>query len=94
MFDIPLVKIDDSIAAVQAIFDDENVAMVVENGEVTGVITKIDVVEFLAARAPQEDGKAPAFTVAAEKLATYVGDYRTEDLGMSARVFSWSCRDP
>ena len=45
------VKIDDPITAVQAVFDDENVAMVVENGKVTGVITKIDVVEFLAARA-------------------------------------------
>ena len=44
------VKIDDPISAVQAVFDDENVAMVVENNEVTGVITKIDVVEFLAAR--------------------------------------------
>lgn len=44
------VKIDDPISAVQAVFDDENVAMVVENGQVTGVITKIDVVEFLAAR--------------------------------------------
>lgn len=44
------VKIDDSISEVQAVFDDENVAMVVENGQVTGVITKIDVVEFLVAR--------------------------------------------
>ena len=44
------VKIDDPISTVQAVFDDENVAMVVENDEVTGVITKIDVVEFLAAR--------------------------------------------
>ena len=44
------VRIEDSIAAVQSVFDDENVAMVVENGEVTGVITKIDVVEYLAAR--------------------------------------------
>ena len=44
------VHVDDPITAVQAVFDDENVAMVVENGKVTGVITKIDVVEFLAAR--------------------------------------------
>ncbi len=44
------VRIDDSITAVQSVFDDENVAMVVENGEVTGVISKIDVVEYLAAR--------------------------------------------
>jgi cystathionine beta-synthase len=44
------VRLDDSIATVQAVFDDENVAMVVENGEVTGVISKIDVVEYLAVR--------------------------------------------
>ena len=44
------VHVNDPITAVQEVFDDENVAMVVENGEVTGVITKIDVVEFLAAR--------------------------------------------
>ena len=44
------VHVNDPITTVQEVFDDENVAMVVENGEVTGVITKIDVVEFLAAR--------------------------------------------
>lgn len=44
------VGIEDSIAAVQEVFDDENVAMVVENGKVAAVITKIDVVEYLAAR--------------------------------------------
>jgi cystathionine beta-synthase len=44
------VGIDDSIMAVQEVFDDENVAMVVGDGVVIGVISKIDVVEFLAAR--------------------------------------------
>ncbi|MFC1680333.1 pyridoxal-phosphate dependent enzyme [Pseudomonadota bacterium] len=44
------VGIDASIADVQAVFDDENVAMVVENGKVTGVVTKIDVVEYLSVR--------------------------------------------
>ena len=44
------VRIDDPVTAVQQVFDDENVAMVIENGQVTAVITKIDVVGFLAAR--------------------------------------------
>lgn len=44
------VHVGDSIAAVQSVFDDENVAMVVDEGSVVGVISKIDVVEFLAAR--------------------------------------------
>ena len=34
----------------QEIFDGENVAMVVEDAHVIGVISKIDMVEFLAAR--------------------------------------------
>jgi len=44
------VGIDDPLTRVQAVFDDHNVAVVVEDGQVTGVISKIDVVEFLAAR--------------------------------------------
>jgi cystathionine beta-synthase len=44
------VGLDDPLSAVQAIFDRENVAIVVESGEVVGVISKIDVVEYLAAR--------------------------------------------
>ena len=44
------VKLDDPLTRVQSVFDDQNVAMVVEGGDVTGVISKIDVVEFLAAR--------------------------------------------
>ena len=42
------VGIDDSLSAVQSVFDDENVAVVVEDGDVTGVISKIDVIEYLA----------------------------------------------
>jgi cystathionine beta-synthase len=44
------VSIDDSLTAVQTVFDDENVAVVVEDGGVTGVISKIDVIEYLAAQ--------------------------------------------
>ena len=44
------VNIDDSLGIVQSIFDDQNVAVVVENGDVTGVISKIDVIEYLANR--------------------------------------------
>ena len=42
------VSIDDSLSAVQSVFDDQNVAVVVEDGGVTGVISKIDVIEYLA----------------------------------------------
>jgi len=42
------VGIDDSLTAVQTVFDDQNVAVVVEDGHVTGVISKIDVIEYLA----------------------------------------------
>ena len=42
------VGIEDSLSAVQSVFDDENVAVVVEDGDVTGVISKIDVIEYLA----------------------------------------------
>ena len=45
-----IVRLDDSLAQVQKVFDDENVAMVVEDAHVIGVISKIDMVEFLAAR--------------------------------------------
>ncbi len=44
------VTMDDSLSKVQSIFDADNVAVVVEKGKVIGVITKIDVVEFLASR--------------------------------------------
>ena len=45
-----MVELDDSLAKVQDVFDEENVAMVVEGSDVVGVISKIDMVEFLAAR--------------------------------------------
>lgn len=44
------VSLDDPLTRVQTIFDDENVAVVVTDGAVKGIISKIDVVEFLAAR--------------------------------------------
>ena len=44
------VGLNDSLSAVQAVFDDENVAIVLEKEEIVGVVTKIDVVEYLAAR--------------------------------------------
>ncbi|MEE9265750.1 MAG: CBS domain-containing protein, partial [Gammaproteobacteria bacterium] len=42
------VSIDDSLTAVQSVFDDQNVAVVVEDGDITGIISKIDVIEYLA----------------------------------------------
>jgi cystathionine beta-synthase len=44
------VDIDDSLTAVQSVFDDQNVAVVVGNGGITGVISKIDVIEYLASQ--------------------------------------------
>jgi predicted transcriptional regulator len=44
------VGVDDPLSRVQEVFDDDNVAVVVENDQVIGIIGKIDVVEFLAAR--------------------------------------------
>lgn len=41
---------EDPLTAVQAVFDAHNVAVAVEGGEVVGIISKIDVVQFLAAR--------------------------------------------
>lgn len=42
------VTMDDPLTKVQAVFDNHNVAVVVDKGEVVGIISKIDVVEFLA----------------------------------------------
>ncbi len=44
------VAMDDSLSKVQQVFDANNVAVVVDGDDVVGVITKIDVVEFLASR--------------------------------------------
>jgi cystathionine beta-synthase len=44
------VHMDDSLSEVQKVFDDQNVALVMEQETVVGVISKIDVIEFLAAR--------------------------------------------
>ncbi len=44
------VSLDDHISKVQEVFDDNNIAIVFEQDEIVGIIGKIDVVEFLAAR--------------------------------------------
>ena len=45
-----VVSPSDPLSKVQKVFDEDNVAVVVENEKVIGIIGKIDVVEFLAAR--------------------------------------------
>ena len=44
------VSMDDPLSKVQRIFDSDNVAVVVEKGAIAAIISKIDIVEFLAAR--------------------------------------------
>lgn len=44
------VALDDPLTAVQRVFDAHNVAVAVEGGKVVGIISKIDVVQYLAAR--------------------------------------------
>ena len=44
------VALGDPLSKVQRIFDEENIAVVVDGERVIGIISKIDVVEFLAAR--------------------------------------------
>jgi cystathionine beta-synthase len=44
------VGLDDPLTKVQSVFDAHNVAVVVDKNNVTGIISKIDVVQFLAAR--------------------------------------------
>ncbi len=44
------VNVNDPLSKVQEVFDEDNVAVVVDNEEVIGIIGKIDLVEFLAAR--------------------------------------------
>jgi cystathionine beta-synthase len=44
------VALEDPLTAVQSVFDAHNVAVAVEGGEIVGIISKIDVVQFLAAR--------------------------------------------
>ena len=44
------VGTDDALSKVQSVFDEHNVAIVVDEGSIIGVISKIDVVGFLAAR--------------------------------------------
>ncbi len=45
-----LVSMEDSLSKVHRIFDSDSIAVVIENGSVIGVISKIDIVEFLASR--------------------------------------------
>ncbi len=44
------VSLDDPLTRVQTVFDQNNVAVVISDGAVAGIISKIDVVEFLASR--------------------------------------------
>ena len=44
------VSLHDPISRVQDVFDEDNVAVVIEKEEVIGIIGKIDIIEFLAAR--------------------------------------------
>ena len=43
-----MVSMDDPLSRVQRVFDDDNVAVVMEGEMLVGIISKIDVVEFLA----------------------------------------------
>ena len=45
-----IVSHNDSLSKVQQVFDANDVAVVIEDGAIVGIIAKIDVVEFLAAR--------------------------------------------
>ena len=44
------VSMEDSLRKVQKVFDQNNVAVAMDNGAIVGIVSKIDVVEFLAAR--------------------------------------------
>ncbi len=45
-----LVRLDDSLARVQQVFDKNQMAVVLDRGDIVGIIGQIDFVEFLAAR--------------------------------------------
>ena len=42
------VQPKDPLSKVQAVFDDDNVAIVVDQGQISGIISKIDLIEYLA----------------------------------------------
>ncbi len=44
------VSLDDPLSVVQRVLDENNVAVVIEGGNIIGIISKIDVIQFLAAR--------------------------------------------
>jgi cystathionine beta-synthase len=52
------VALADSVVKVQRILDSENVAVVVDQESIVGIVSKIDVVRFLAARAHAPRGPA------------------------------------
>jgi cystathionine beta-synthase len=45
-----VVSLDTPIARLRAIFNDDNVAVVKEGEKVTGILTKIDLIEYLGER--------------------------------------------
>jgi len=47
-----VVALDTPVSRLRAIFNDDNVALVREGERITGVLTKIDLIEFLAERLP------------------------------------------
>jgi cystathionine beta-synthase len=44
------VAMDDPLSMIQRVFEQDNIAVVVDHGYIVGIISKIDVVEFLASR--------------------------------------------
>ena len=78
--------------------DVEIVETAVEKGEIEpkALLSSIEVArasghpeiaEYLTGRAPQEASEAATFMVAPEVLASYAGDFKNEETGMTARVF-------
>ncbi len=45
-----LVNIDATLKSVQSVLSDDDVAVVIENGSINGIISKIDIVQYLASR--------------------------------------------
>jgi cystathionine beta-synthase len=45
-----VVGLDTPVGKLRDIFNDDNVAVVKEGDQVTGIVTKIDLIEFLGAR--------------------------------------------
>lgn len=45
-----MVSLNDSLSKVQRVFDEDRVAVLFEDGHITSIIAKIDIIEFLASR--------------------------------------------